>query len=494
MDSFDADVIIVGAGPTGLMLAGELRLNGVSTIVLDRLTEPMQQSRALGFSARTIEEFDQRGLLARFGEVGTIPFGHFGGVPLDYRVIEGGSYGARGIPQSRTEGVLAQRAAELGAEVRRGHEVTGISPGADGVEVEVNTPDGSTRLRAKYLVGADGGRSTTRKLAGIDFPGTEPTMEMWLADVAGCDLRLRFSGERVPGGMVMVLPLGPVAQRVVVYEHSAGLRGSSEPPTFAQVAETFQRLTGEDISGGRPLWVSWFTDSSRQASEYRRGRVLLAGDAAHIHLPIGGQGMSAGVQDAVNLGWKLAAEIKGYAPAGLLDTYHSERHPVDARVVANTLAQRWLYLGGDQMQPLRELFGELVAYPEVQRHLVGMVTGLDTRYDVGSDEHPLLGRRLPNQELVGADGKSSTFEQLHRGRGVLFVLGDDQAAATAATGWADRVDTVQATPHADGGQGPLAGLDALLVRPDGYVAWLAPTGAGAGGLDDALSRWFGPSR
>src|SRR4051794_26330401 len=206
MERSDADVIIVGAGPTGLMLAAELRLNNVSTMVLDRLKEPIRESRALGFSARTIEEFDQRGLLARFGEVGTIPVGHFGGVPLDYRVLDGGSYGARGIPQSRTEAVLRERAIELGAQGRRGHQGTGIAADAHGVDVEVRTAEGAHRLRSAYLVGADGARSTVRKAAGIDFPGTGATMEMWLADVAGCDLRPRFSGELVPGGMVMVLP------------------------------------------------------------------------------------------------------------------------------------------------------------------------------------------------------------------------------------------------------------------------------------------------
>nr|AEE65473.1 oxygenase-like protein [uncultured bacterium BAC AB649/1850] len=496
MDKADADVIIVGAGPTGLMLAAELRLHNISTIVLDRLETPMQQSRALGFSARTIEEFDQRGLLARFGEVGTIPVGHFGGVPLDYRVIEGGSYGARGIPQSRTEAMLAERAGELGADVRRGHEVTGIAADADGVTVDVRHAGGDLRLRAGYLVGADGARSTVRKAAGIDFPGTGATMEMWLADVAGCNLRPRFSGELVPDGMVMVLPLGPVVQRVVVYQHATGVRGTGEAPTFTEVADAFQRLTGEDITGGKPLWVSWFTDSSRQAAAYRSGRILLAGDAAHIHMPIGGQGMSAGVQDAVNLGWKLAAEVRGEAPEGLLDSYHSERHPVGGRVVTNTLAQRWLYLGGDRMTPLRELFAELMLYPEVQKHLAGMVTGLDIRYDVGAGDHRLLGRRVPNGELVvqpGESGKTSTFELLHGGRGLLLSL-RGEAAVPVASRWADRIDIVTAVPHGTGPDDPFHGVDALLVRPDGYIAWVAGTDAGADGLDDALQRWFGSPR
>lgn len=483
---FDRDVVIVGAGPTGLMLAGELRLAGISVVVLDRLDEPMRNSRALGFSARTIEEFDQRGLLTRLGDVQTIPVGHFGGLPLDFRVLEGGSYGARGIPQSATEAMLAGWATGMGAEVRRDCEVVAVDAGDDGVEVEVRTPEGTERLRAAYLVGCDGARSTVRKAAGIDFPGTEPVIEMMLADVRGVPLRPRFSGERVPGGMVMVLPVGPDTWRVAVYERAAPLRRRQEPPTFTEVADAWHRLTGEDIHGGTPLWVSWFTDSSRQASQYGRGRVFLAGDAAHIHMPIGGQGMSAGIGDAVNLGWKLAARVRGHAGADLLDSYHTERHPVAARIVANTLAQRMLYLSGDEMQPLRDIFGELMTHLDVQRHLAGMVTGLDIRYDVGPGDHPMLGRRMPNLELVN-DGKSSVYEHLHAARGLLLDLADDPAVRTTTAAWADRVTTVTATPH------PASQLfedaRAVLVRPDGYIAWI---GSDPGvGLTDALTRWFG---
>ncbi len=318
---------------------------------------------------------------------------------------------------------------------------------------------------------------------------------MWLADVAGCELRPRFSGERVPGGMVMVLPMGPHVNRVVVYERAAGLRHSQEPPSFTEVADAWERLTGEDIHGGEPLWVSWFTDSSRQASEYRRGRIFVAGDAAHVHMPIGGQGMSAGVQDAVNLGWKLAAEIRGHAPPELLDTYHSERHPVGARVLTNTLAQRILYLSGDEMEPMRDVFAELLAYPDVQRHLVGMVTGLDIRYEAGTDDHPLTGRRVPNVELVGEEGtpgKTSVFARLHTGRGVLFDLTGDAGTRDAAKPWADRVDVVTAAPHSAGT--PFDGAAAVLVRPDGYVAWAGTAEEGAEALPAALARWFGAGR
>lgn len=495
MNSIDADVIIVGAGPTGLMLAGELSLNGVSVLVVDRLAEPISQSRALGFSARTIEEFAQRGLISRLGDVDVIPFGHFGGVPLDYRVLPGGSYGARGIPQSLTEAMLAGWVAERGVEVRRGIEVTGVEQDEEGAGVRIAGCEGTAMLRGRYVVGCDGARSVVRTSARIDFPGTEPTVELRFADIAGVRLRPRFSGEPVPGGMVMVLPLGPDRSRVIYYDRARPLRTGAGPITFEEVAEAFGRLSGEDISAATALWVSSTTDVSRQAAQYRKGRILLAGDAAHIHLPIGAQGMSAGIQDAVNLGWKLALDIKGRAPKGLLDTYHSERHPVGARILANTLAQRTLYLGGDEADPLRQVFGELVRHEDVQRHLVGMVTGLDIRHDVGCDRHPLLGRRLPDQQITRDGVKQSVYTLLHAGRGLLLDLAGDAGLRAAARGWSDRIDTV--TVQGLEGEG---GLGAVLVRPDGYVAWAGAAGEGpAAGvtgmpLTDALARWFGPAR
>jgi bifunctional hydroxylase/dehydrase len=304
------------------------------------------------------------------------------------------------------------------------------------------------------------------------------------ADFAGLPLRLRPVGEVGPAGMAMVLPLGPEAVRIAVYERDTPVRRRTEPPAFEEVAAAFQRVTGEDVRSGRPLWTSYFTDSSRQASRYRRGRVFLAGDAAHVHLPIGAQGISAGLGDAVNLGWKLAAVVKGHAGDGLLDTYHTERHPVAARIIANTLTQRSLYLGGADVQPMRDVFAELLTHEEVRRHLIGMCTGLDIRYEVG-DDHPLAGRRLPDQDLLVGDEKTHTYALLHEARGVLLNLHDSADMRATVGPWADRVTAVTATrPDPD------APAASVLVRPDGYVAWISPTGS-ADGLADALARWFG---
>jgi bifunctional hydroxylase/dehydrase len=489
----DTDVIIVGAGPTGLMLAGELRLGGARVVVAELLDEPTGQSRGLGFTARAMEAFDQRGLLPRFGGLQTSPLGHFGGVQFDYTVLEDAHFGARGIPQSQTEAVLEQWAVELGADLRRGWEFTRLTDHGDRVEVTLATPEGEQRLTAGWLVGCDGGHSVVRKAAGFDFPGTPATREMYLADVVGCGLKPRFLGEKLPGGMVMAAPLAEGVDRVIVCPHGTPPRDRTDRTvTFAEVADAWQRITGEDISHGGAEWVSSFTDATRQATEYRRGRVLLAGDAAHIHLPAGGQGLSTGVQDAVNLGWKLAAEVTGRAPEGLLDSYHAERHPVGERLLSNTRAQGMIFLGGEEADPLRELLTELMAYDDVKRHLAGSVSHLDLRYDLGTGSHPLLGRRLPPRTLRTAAGTTTTTaELLHEALGVLLDLTDDAELRGAAEGWKDRVVTVTATlDPAETRTDPFAGAAAVLVRPDGYVAWTSADGERA---TAALERWFGPA-
>ncbi|MFJ6855963.1 FAD-dependent monooxygenase [Streptomyces sp. NPDC091271] len=489
----DVDVIVIGAGPTGLMLAGELRLGGASVVVAEALERPTGQSRGLGFTARALESFDQRGLVPRFEGLETSPMGHFGGVVFDYTVLEDAHFGARGIPQSATEAVLEEWAGELGADIRRGLVFRSLTQDDDGVTVTLTGADGAGhRLRGRYLVGADGGHSAVRRAGGFNFPGTSATRGMYLADVVGCAVKPRPLGERLPGGMVMAAPLSEGVDRIIVCEDGTPPAGRSENPEFAEVAAAWQRLTGEDISGGGADWVSSFTDATRQVTAYRRGRVLLAGDAAHIHLPAGGQGLSTGVQDAVNLGWKLAATVRGHAPEGLLDTYHEERHAVGERLLSNTRAQGTVFLGGPESQPFRDLFAELIGYDEVKRHLAGSVSHLDVRYGAGSGaagpwltEHRLTGRRLPPRVLETPAGPVRTPGLLHSGQGVLLDLAGDAALRGTAAGWKDRVDTVTGIPREADAFG---GAAALLVRPDGYVAW---AGADTAGLATAMRRWFG---
>ncbi|MFF2080909.1 FAD-dependent monooxygenase [Kitasatospora sp. NPDC058162] len=489
----DASVIVAGAGPAGLTLAAELRLAGVDVIVLDRLAERTGESRGLGFTTRTMEVFDQRGLLSRFGDMGTSNAGHFGGLPVDFGVLDSIHQAAKTVPQSTTETILEEWVVGLGTDLRRGWELLSLRDDGDSVEVVVRGPEGEQRLTAAYLVGCDGGRSTVRKAAGFDFPGTAATMEMFLADVRGVEIAPRLIGETLPGGMVMAGPLGDGGfTRIIVCEHGAPPRQRTEPPTYQEVAAAWQRITGIDISHAEPGWVSAFGDATRQVTEYRRGRVLLAGDSAHIHLPAGGQGMNTGIQDAVNLGWKLAAVVRGTAPAALLDTYHSERFPVGERLMLNTKAQGLLFLSGPEIQPLRDVLRELIRYEEVSRHLAGMVSGLEIRYDVGRGGHPLLGLRMPHLELVGDTYKTSSTALLRPARGVLLDLADNAELRNRAAGWSDRVDIVTAAPHGVPQDSPLLGTAAVLIRPDGHVAWAAP--GSHHDLPMALERWFGPSR
>lgn len=482
----ETDVIIVGAGPVGLMLAGELRLGGVNVTVFERRAARSEESRGLGFTARAAEVFDQRGLLARFPGAEASRQGHFGGIPLDFGVLEGAHFGIRGVPQYQIERVLEEWATELGASIRRGYDVVDLSTGADGVVARFDGPSGRGEATAAYLVGCDGGRSTIRQLAGFDFPGSDATREMYLADVVGRGIKPRFIGERVPGGMVMSAPLEDGVDRIIVCENGTPPPDGQRSVTFAQVADGWQRLTGESLHDAEVRWVSAFTDATRQVTEYRRGPVLLAGDAAHIHLPAGGQGLSLGVQDSANLGWKLAATVRGLAPDDLLDTYHGERHPIGARVLRNTRAQGTLYLSGQEVEPLRTVMSELMTIPDVGRHLAGMVSGLDVQYDMApSSGHPLVGVRMPDHELELRDGgRSRVLETLHPARGVLITAGEH---GRAAGGWAGRVDVIGVERFPAGGDA----TESVLIRPDGYVAWAAP---GEGALEDALGRWFGPPR
>ncbi|MCG3039468.1 rifampin monooxygenase [Streptomyces sp. S1A] len=472
------DVIIAGAGPTGLMLACELRLHGVRVVVLEREAEPTGVVRALGLHVRSIEVMDQRGLLDRFLAHGRqYPVGgFFAGIPKPSpeRLDTAHPY-VLGIPQPVTDRLLAERAAELGAEIRRGREVTGLEQDEEGVTVEL--ADG-TRLRSRYAVGCDGGRSTVRKLLGVGFPGEPAGVETLLGEMEAtedpaviaavvADVRrtqLRFGVGPVEEGIYRV---------VVPAEGLAGDR--TVPPTLEEVRERLRAVAGTDFGVHSPRWLSRFGDATRQAERYRAGRVLLAGDAAHIHPPVGGQGLNLGIQDAFNLGWKLAAEVAGWAPEGLLDSYHDERHPVAADVLDNTRAQMVLMSTDPGPRSVRRLVSELMDFEEVNRHLTEKITAISVRYDFGPG-HELLGRRLPDVKL--GQGRR-LYELMHGGRGLLL----DGTGRLSVAGWADRVDHVTDT----GGE-----LDApaVLLRPDGHVAW---AGEEQSGLLDHLPRWFGPA-
>ena len=494
-DLTTTQVVVVGAGPVGLMLAGELRLGGAEVVVLERLDAPTTESRASTLHARTMEIMDSRGLLDKVGTPPNDIMGHFGGLPLNL-ALPSPYPGQWKVTQVRVEQILQEWAASLGADIRRGHEVTGLTAGPNDVEIQASGPNGSVRWTAQYVVGCDGEQSTVRRLIGADFPSKAGSPDSKLervlirADVDGINIpNRRF--QQLEKGLAIAARREDGVTRVMVHEFGHMAERGTSRAEFTDIADAWMRVTGEDIRGRTPLWVNTFSDASRQLSRYREGRVLFAGDAAHQQMPIGGQAINLGLQDAVNLGWKLALEVRGRASAELLDTYHRERHPVGDRVLSNIRAQATLLLGGPQMGALRSVMGELIAVSDVRVKLASMISGLDIRYDVGPGANPLLGARMPHTELATASGITSSTTLLRTGRGVLLVLTDDKASLelleAAAAPWTGLVDLVPAR-LAPGNQ-PL-GTDAILIRPDGYVAW---TGPGSTDLTTALRHWFGES-
>jgi 2-polyprenyl-6-methoxyphenol hydroxylase-like FAD-dependent oxidoreductase len=490
-------VLIVGGGPTGLMLAGELALAGVDVAVVERrASQELPGSRAGGLHARTIEVLDQRGIAGRFlaeGQVAQVA--GFARVPFDISGFPTRHPYGLGLWQNHIERLLAGWVDELSVTVHREAEVTGFAQDDTGVDVELS--DGQS-LRAAYLVGCDGGRSLVRKQAGIAFPGWEPTTSALIAeaemseepelgtrqDAAGLHGIGRVEYE-VRDGEVVFADHGPV--RVMVTEQAVG---STSEPTLHDVSRALVRVYGTDYGIHSSTWISRFTDMTRQAAAYRKGRVLLAGDAAHVHSPVGGQGLNTGVQDAFNLGWKLAQVVKGVSPDSLLDTYHDERHPVAARMLRNTMAQvALLRPGDDRMDALRDTVADLLSMDEPRTRYAAMMSGLDIHYDLG-EGHPLLGRRVPDLDLLTMEGQRRLFTLLHDARPLLLNLGEPGALGIAP--WAGRVRLVDAH-HRGTWELPVLGNvpapDAVLVRPDGHVAWVGD--GTCDGLEEALTRWFG---
>jgi len=493
----DADVLIVGAGPTGLMLAGELALAGVDVAIVERRpSQDLTGSRAGGLHSRTIEILDQRGIAERFlAEGQKAQVAGFAGVHFDISDFPTRHPYGLGLRQKHIERILAGWVEKLKAPIYRGIEVTGFTQDDAGVDIELTS---GRSLRAQYLVGCDGGRSLIRKAAGIDFPGSDPTTSNLIAEVEMTEtpelgihrsaLGIHSFGRmeyEIRDGQVVYKDEGPIG--VLVTEQHFG---ATAEPTLRDLSDALIAACGTDYGVHSPTSITRFTDAVRQAASYRKGRVLLAGDAAHVHPPDGGQGIQTGVQDAANLGWKLAQVVHQTSPDSLLDTYHAERHPIAARVLRNTMAAIVLRRADDRTKALRDTVSELVGMDEPRRRFAAMMSGLDTHYDLG-EGHPLLGRRMPDLDLVTASGPLRVFTLLHDARPVLLNLGEP--GGFDITPWADRVQLIDA--KYDGvwelpALGAVTAPTAVLIRPDGHVAWVGDRHAL--GLPDALTTWFGP--
>jgi 2-polyprenyl-6-methoxyphenol hydroxylase-like FAD-dependent oxidoreductase len=490
-------VVVAGGGPTGLMLAGELALAGVDVAIVERrASQDLPGSRAGGLHARTIEVLDQRGIADRFLSEGQVAqIAAFASARLDISDFPTRHPYGLGLWQNHIERILAGWVAELAVTIYREREVTGFAQDDTGVDIAIS--DGQS-LRAQYLVGCDGGRSLVRKAAGIEFPGWDATMSALLAQVEMTE-EPETGIRRTPSGMHAI---GKVEYEIkggeVIYKKGGTVGvmltesqvGNTDEPTLRDLSEGLIAVYGTDYGIHSPTWITRFTDMTRQAATYREGRVLLAGDAAHVHSPVGGQGLNIGVQDAVNLGWKLAQVVKETSPESLLDTYHAERHPVAARVLRNTMAQVALMRADDRIEALRDAVSELLSMDEPRKRFAAMMSGLDIHYDLGPG-HPLLGRRMPDLDLVTDAGPLRVFTLLHRTRPVLLNRGEPGSFDIAP--WADRVQLIDAEYVGTWelpALGEVAAPTAVLIRPDGYVAWVGDRTQQ--GLTDALTTWFGP--
>jgi 2-polyprenyl-6-methoxyphenol hydroxylase-like FAD-dependent oxidoreductase len=493
-------VVIAGGGPTGLMLAGELALAGVDVVIVEqRAGQDLAGSRAGGLHSRTIEVLDQRGIADRFLSEGQkAQVAGFAGVQLDISDFPTRRPYGLGLWQNHIERILAGWVGELGVPVRYGSEVTGFAQDDTGVDVQL--ADGES-LRAEYLVGCDGGRSLVRKAAGIEFAGWDPTTSALIAEAELAEDPPEWGIRRdalgihglskveyeIRDGEIVWGDTGPVRVMVTEREPAPG-----SEPTLRDLSEGLVAVYGTDYGIHSPTFISRFTDMTRQAVAYRDGRVLLAGDAAHVHSPDGGQGLNTGVQDAVNLGWKLAQVVKGTSPDSLLDSYHAERHPVAARVLRTTMASVALRRADDRTEALRDTVAEFLGMDEPRRRFAAMMSGLDIHYDLG-EGHPLRGRRMPDLDLVTADGPLRVFSLLHHARPALLNFGEPGGFDVGP--WADRVQSIDAEYLGTWELpvlGEVAAPTAVLIRPDGYVAWVGDLTEGLG-LADSLTTWFGPA-
>ncbi|MEV8046880.1 FAD-dependent monooxygenase [Streptomyces griseoluteus] len=485
------DVLIVGAGPAGLLLASELRLAGVDTVVVERHAQRPDFCRGFNLNARALDLLARRGLAERLvGEGWQVPHAAFSGLPVTLTLA--GTHTdhpySLGIPQTRVEEILEEHALGRGADIRRGHELLALEQDPESVTATVAADDGEYRVRAAYLVGCDGGRSTVRKQADIDFPGTEATRFSLLGDVELADPEaLSFGVTTGPGGSVFVIPR-PGYVRIITSDRQPPA-DKDTPVTLDQLQTAVDDALGRHVGLRAARWLTRFGNAARQAAEYVRGRVVLAGDAAHIHPPAGAIGVNVALDDAFNLGWKLAATVRGTAPAHVLDSYHAERHTAGAQVLANTRAQVLLGEADDRLRPLTDLLTRLADHPLGNRAFAETITGLDTRYQMCPDaDHPWLGRLAPNLALTTGDGRTRLAELLASGRGLLLDLTGGSTILASAAGWTDRVDLVTAAcpDHPE--------LHAILLRPDGHTAWLRTADHGhADGLHRALQHWYGPA-
>jgi len=476
-------VVIAGAGPVGLMLACELRRAGVPVVIVERLASPMTESRASQLSTLTAEMLHERGFGSLLGEAAPEPRAHFGGLALDLSGVDSRFPGNWKVPQYRTESVLGQRAEELGATLLRAHELTGIRAADDQVVCEVAGPAADRCVRADYLVGCDGATSTVRRLCGFTSSGKSATKELLRADLTGVEIPDRRF-ERLEGGFAVASTRDGVT-RVMMHAYGQAVIERTAAPGFPEIVRTWEKVTGEDISAGNAIWVDAFDNSVGQVDAYRQGRVLLAGDAAHWHMPIGGQALNVGLQDAVNLGWKLAGSVHGWAPRRVLDSYHDERHPVAARVLDYVAAQEMLLLGDRDIEPLRAVLAELIGLEPVRGYLARVVAGVDDRY--GPAEIPLVGRRFPNVPLRDEQGSPVTAGQLTATEPVIVRLrpranGDTEPVALPGRFWIRTVHVIPEPPDF------FTGISAILLRPDGYIEWAGDNNAE---LSLKIERWLG---